>query len=131
MSAEGGWCDATRCPRGKEPVAEGNSQFHLQLQHLALEVWMGWLLLCSGAGSGAAGAGEPGWGVGDAREEQHGSVLGCGMGWGCTWGEPGGLCPLLPKGSCRGFWRGGHGEWPSKQPPQRNYRVPVLVKLSR
>lgn len=89
-------------------MAEGKSRFHLQLQHLALEAWMGRLLLCSGAGSRAAGAGEPGWGVGDAREEQHGSVLGCGMGLhlGCTWG---GFVLCCQRAAAEGFGGVGMG----------------------
>lgn len=113
--AEGGWCDAARGSAwervqgsGKEPVSPAASVFG---PGSAAQVAGGWLLLCSGAGSGAVGAGEPGWGAGDVRGEQRG------RGTGCCQGAPGAarLAEAAPRGGftlrCSECGKGGCGEF--------------------
>lgn len=111
---------------GKGSEAAGKSWFYLQPQLLALEAelgWWGWLFLCSGAGSGAAGTSEWEWGTDDVRGEQHDP------GAGCYWDahQDAGLAGTAPLGyfalcccehnmeGCEGFWRGEGKRQPSKQ----------------
>lgn len=106
----------------------------------------GCLLPCCGAGSGAVGAAEPGWGAGDVRGEQRGPGAGCC--WGARWaarldGAAPQRCFALRcsergKDGCGGFleeWGGRNGRANSELAEQTGTKVkqsgPVLVKLSK